>query len=278
MVFVGDSIDLMWVQHLAINTSVTNNISLVSASPLGAGVAPNAPIRIQIQNNSRLWIPAHLPSVSMASPFRAHRWASLNPGASAPSRAQPATNFPANATIPVQLTYQDNANPAPSNTNTYSFTTYPYVTLPASYAVSAASVNKTDGNAYYIYLYQSATALNESLALAEQEVSGLITNSADLSGSPNADGGFSWPSTRSINFSTAGLPGEFLGSDNGSGGTAFPNQNSGGYYGVEILTYLQLNPGTYTFGVDTVSNYVQGTGIPAKPASKSPRAPRLVMF
>ena len=238
MVFVGDSIDLMWLQHLAVTTSVTNNISLISASPLGTGVAPNAPIRLQVQNNSTSLDPSTLALNVNGVAVPAASQAFSQSGSIGTLTYQPATNFPANATIPVQLTYQDNAKPSNSYTNTYSFTTYPYVTLPASYAVSAGSVNKTDGNAYYIYLYQSAVPLNESLALAEQEVSGVITNSADLSGSPNADGGFSWPSARSINFSTAGLAGEFLGADNGSGGTAFPNQTLGSYYGVEVLTYL----------------------------------------
>src|SRR5258707_3586299 len=98
MVFVGDSIDLMWLQHLAINTSLTNNISLVSASPLGAGVAPNAPIRIQIQNNSTSLDPSSLALSVNGIAVPAASLGFSQSGSIGTLTYQPAANFPANAT------------------------------------------------------------------------------------------------------------------------------------------------------------------------------------
>jgi hypothetical protein len=261
-VFVGDSIDLMWLEHLSITSTVTSGTALVSASPLGTGVPPNAPIQLQLQNFTTALNTNTLALEVDGIAVPTSAWSIVQTGSTNTVTYKPAANFAANATIPVVFTYQDNATPANTYTSSYSFTTYPYFTLPASYAISASSVNMTDRNAYYIYLYQVQSAINESLAVAEQQVSGAITNYADLSASPNQDGGFNWPSSNSINFSTAGSPGEFLGVDNGTGGTHFPNSNLSSYYAVEVLTYLQLAPGIYTFGVDSVSNYVQGTGTP----------------
>ncbi len=285
-VFVGDLIDLMWLEHLSITTSVTRGTALVSASPLGSGVPPNAPIQIQLQNVTTALNTNTLALAVNGAALAPSALSIVQTGTTNTITYKTAVNFAPKATIPVVLTYQDNATPANTYTNSYSFTTYPYVTLPPSYAISATNVNETDRNGYYIYLYQAQGAINDSLAVAEQQVSGAITNVADLSASPNQDGGFSWPSNYAINFSTAGNPGEFLGADNGSGGTLFPNSSLSSYYAVEVLTYLQLNPGTYTFGVDTVSNYVQGTGTPTEAgfqvsAGPSPRdvlAPVIASF
>ncbi len=286
MVFVGDLVDLMWLGPLSITTTVTNNLALISAAPLGSGVPPDAPILIQLQN-----ITTALNTNTVALTVNGARVASsalsiAQTGGTNTITYQPASNFAANATIAVALTYEDNATPVNNYTNEYSFTTYPYVTIPADYAVAANSVNQNDGNAYYIYLYQSQNPINESLAVAEQQVSGAITNNADLSNSPNQDGGYNWPNNYTINFSTMGSPGEFLGADNGSGGALFPDSDLMSYYAVEVLTYLQLSPGTYTFGVDAVSNYVQGTGTPTEAgfqltAGPSPRdvlAPVIASF
>jgi len=284
-VFIGDPIDLMWVEQLSITTSVTSGIALVTASPLGAAAA-NVPIQVQLQditatlNTNTLALEVNGAAIALSALSIAQT------GTTNTITYRPPANFPANATIPVVLTYKENANPANAYTNNYSFTTYAYVTLPPSYAVSPSSVNKADANGYYIYLYQLQGAINESLAVAERQVSGAITNYADLSASPNEDGGFNWPSNYVINFSTAGSPGEFLGADNGSGGTHFPNLDLSSYYAVEVLTYLQLAPGTYTFGVDTVSNYVQGTGTPTEagfqvsvgPSPRDVLAPVLAAF
>ena len=263
-VFVGDSIDLMWLEHLSIATTVATGTTVASASPLGSGIRPNAPVQIQLSNVTTALNTNTLALQVDGAVVPTSAISIVQTGTTNAVIYQPAANFAANALIPVVLTYQDNATPANSYKISYSFTTYPYPVLPATYAVSAASVNKTDGNAYYIYLYQAQGALNDSLAVAEQQVSGAITNYADLSASPNQDGGFSWPTNNAINFSTAGNPGTFLGADNGTGGTRFPNSNLSSDYAVEVLTYLQLNPGTYTFGVDAVANYVQGTGTPAE--------------
>jgi hypothetical protein len=272
-VFVGDTIDLMWLQHLSISTTVTNNVSLVSASPLGSCVAPNTPMRIQLRNNSSALDPSTLALklngvVVSTSGLSVAQSGNLNT-----ISYQPPAILAPNTGYTVELIYQDKAQPPNLYTNNYSFVTYPYLTLPASYAVGANGIKTTDGNAYYIYLYQSTSAINETLAIAEQSVSGAIPNSADLTSSPNSDGGFNWPANHSINFSTGGAPGEFLGADNGSGGTLFPNSTLGSYYAVEVLTYLQLNPGTYSFGVDAVSNFVQGTGIPVEAGFKLTAGP-----
>ena len=267
-VFVGDSIDLMWLEHLSITTTVPSGIALVSASPLGMGTTPNAPIQLQLQNVTTTLNTNTLALEVNGIAIPSSAFSIVNTGSTNLITYQAAANFAAGATIPVMLTYQDSASPANHYTNRYTFTTYPYVTFPASYAVSASSVAKTDGNAYYLYLYQAPGAVNDSLAVAEQQVSGAIANSADLSASPNQDGGFNWPSTHTINFNTLGSPGEFLGADNGSGGTLFPNVSLSSDYAVEVLTYLQLDPGTYRFGVDTVSNYVQGTGTPTEAGFK----------
>ncbi|MGH7969755.1 MAG: hypothetical protein ACREIC_13605, partial [Limisphaerales bacterium] len=285
-VFVGDSIDLMWLQHLSISTTIAANLSLASASPLGGSAAPNSPVQIQVQNQTTSLAPGTMSLRIDGNAVPASALTATPSGSLTTVTYQPPSVFAPNATVAVDWTYQDSGQPPNSYTNSYSFTTYPYVTLPASYSVSADSVSRSDGDAYYIYLYQSASPFNESLAVAEQAVSGAIANSADLSGSPNDDGGFNWPATGSINFSTAGTPGEFLGADNGSGGTFFPNLSLASYYAVEVLTFLQLDPGTYTFGVDTVSNFVQGTGIPGEAgfklsAGSSPRdflAPRIASF
>jgi hypothetical protein len=258
-VSVGDFVDLYWMDNLSITTEVTNGVALVSAAPLGTGVAPNAPIQVQLQNITTSLNVNTLALKVNGAAVASSALSIVKSGNINTITYTPAGNFAANATIPVVLTYKDNAAAPNSYTNNFSFTVYPYVTLPASYAVSPSTVTR-DKNAYYIYLYESQNGAvgvteAESIAIAEAEVAGAIVNEADLAGS-NPDGGYSWPTNYTINFTTAANPGPglFLGADNGSGGTLYPDSDLGSYNACEVLAYLQLARGTYTFGVDTVSN------------------------
>src|SRR6185503_13162097 len=100
----------------------------------------------------------------------------------------------------VTLAYADDAVPPTTNIVGYSFKVYPYVTLPASYAVSAGTVD-TNSRGFKLRTHQISTDVGTSVQRAELQLADkllnpldgtILTNIADLS-LANPDGTFDVP-------------------------------------------------------------------------------------
>ncbi len=250
--FVGDPIDLYWVDNLAITTKVSQAAFIQSAAPRGSSVSPDAAIAIQLQD-----VTSHAVASSVQLKLDdAAVTATVNKtGGLTTITYRPTALLAPGSTHVVALAFADDAVPPKTNAVSYSFTVYPYLTLPASYAVSAASVDTTSSG-FKVRTHQISVDVGTSVQRAELQFANKLTNPldgtilpniADLSGA-NADGTFDIPNY--IDLSTASSPTGFFSNDSYPPGLVGTDQ-----YALEIMTFLNLAPGTYTFGVDVVRNY-----------------------
>ena len=250
--FVGDPVDLYWVDNLSITTTVSPTTFVQSASPRGSSVSPDAVIAIQLQDATTH---ANTNSVQL-------KWdnstvaATVNKtGGLTTITFDPPGLLGPGSTHLVALNYADDAVPPKTNSVSYSFTVYPYVTFPPDYAMSAASINTTSSG-FKLRTHQISTDVGTSVQRAELQFANkllspldgtVLPNMADLSAA-NPDGTFDIPSY--IDFSTLSSPEGFFLNDVPPPGLVGPDQ-----YALEIMTFLNLAPGSYTLGVDAVRNY-----------------------
>jgi len=250
--FVGDPIDLYWVDNLSINTAVAQSAFVQSAGPRGSSVSPDMVVTIQLQdlvtqvdtNSVKLkWDGSPVtPSVSR-----------LN-GTTTVSYDPPGL-LVAGSTHVVELVFADTAVPPRTNSVNYPFTVDSYATLPAGYAVTAAEV-VTSSPGFKLRTHQIAVDAGTSVERAELQLAGrllnpadgaVLANTADLSAA-NPDGTFDLPG--GIDLSAASSPQGFFSSD-----VPIPGLVGTDQYALELMTFLDLTPGTYTFGVNAVRNY-----------------------
>jgi hypothetical protein len=157
------------------------------------------------------------------------------------------------------VSFSDSGTPAASYTNSFPFKVLTYSPIPSSYAVPAGSVDKSKPG-FLVKPYQTDTAQNDSIAFAEDELSGLQgPNNADLS-TANAQGYIEVPDV--INFDTANPPV----ADNFPFTADFPGIVSGGAAVVnnlaeEILTWLDLQPGVYRMVVNGDNGFKVSIGV-----------------
>ncbi len=250
--FVGDPIDLYWVDNLAIATKVSQSAFIQSAQPRGSSVSPDAVIAIQLQDAA-----THVKTDSLGLKLDG---TTVIPKVISLDGVTTITFDPpgllvAGSTHQVALTYADDATPAKTSSVSYSFTVYPYATLPASDAVDAAVVDK-GLTGFKVRTHQVSVDVGTSVERAELQFANkllnpldntVLPNVADLSGA-DPDGTFAAPN--SIDFSSAADGQGFFLSDE-----LFPGVVGTDQYALEITTFLDLAPGAYTFGVDAVRNY-----------------------
>ncbi|MDB6041171.1 MAG: nanM 1 [Verrucomicrobiales bacterium] len=250
--FVGDPIDLYWVDNLSITTKVSQAAHLISASPRGDSAAPDAVVQVQLHDSG-----THILTNSIQLKFdNSTVTASITKsGEDTLISYDPAGFLLPASTHSVSLVYADDSSPPTTNSVSYSFTVYPYATLPGSYAISASRVN-TSAPGFKVRAHQISLDVGTSTQRAELQFANkllnpldgtLLPNIADLT-SANPDGTFDISS--SINFSTSPTPAGFFSDDVYPPGIVGTDQ-----YALEIMAYINLAPGAYTFGINAVRNY-----------------------
>ena len=250
--FVGDPVDLYWVDNLSITTSVLETTFVQSASPRGNTVSPDAAIVIELRDAS-----THVNTNSLQLKLDqtpAPAAVTQSAGVTSINYDPPGLMQPGSTHV-VELSYADDAAPPKTNTVSYSFTVYPYLTFPATYAVSADSVN-TNSPGFKVRTHQVSVDAGTSVQRAELQFANklldpatgnVLANIADLS-TANADGTFDIANY--IDLSTFASPTGFFLNDTNPPGLVGTDQ-----YALEIMTFLNLAPGVYTFGIDALRNY-----------------------
>ncbi|MBM3847653.1 MAG: hypothetical protein FJ405_15375, partial [Verrucomicrobia bacterium] len=253
--FVGDPIDMHWIDDLTIVTEPLAKPFLRSFRPQGVAVSPDAVLALELQdfggaiNSASIQLRFDdalvVPTVSKAGELTT---ITFDP----PGLLGPGT------THKVQLSYSDNANPPTTSSVQYEFTTYSYVNIPPGFAVPA---NAVDVNlpGFLIRTHQIGVHRGTSVERAELQLTDKLINPqdqmpffnvADLS-QANADGFFEIDGN--LNFASDGLErGLFLGDLQTPGVRPVGNRDN---YALEILTYLNLPAGVHTFGIGEVRNY-----------------------
>ena len=172
--------------------------------------------------------------------------------------------LPANSAHTIVLTYSDTATPPVTRTRSLDFTVGSWVTLPASYAVGGPDMSKS-GFTLHVWRIDAQDANgaeitldpNDTIANAELELAGKITNSVTGQPYPNSaapnpvDNSFTYVETDVINYDR----------NAGSFGNFTPDKQMPGIMGttdletanaaMEILTYVTLPAGFVRMGVNS---------------------------
>ncbi len=174
------------------------------------------------------------------------------------------TLFAPGVTNIVSVQFKDNGTPPTSGSASFTFTEPSYVALPPSAAVPASAVDTTQrGFIYRISQFDSASGvLAANVAHAEAQLAGLLLDPA--TGTPYAniatagtqpDGSY-LVNVINFSFDTTAEEGSFN-TANGHADTTFPGGSSANSdnMAVEIVTYLDLQPGFYNFAVDAADGF-----------------------
>jgi hypothetical protein len=179
----------------------------------------------------------------------------------------PSSFLPPNTNNTLSVVFTDNDGSPVTITNTWQFTTADstYTILPPADAQPIGSVTAS-GFAGRIYKIEDAAPNGVSLAFAELELAGLVTNTSTsqpypnlANGGPNADGAFI--ETNILNYDITGLP---------TGAAAFPFKSGFPYVptntlnnniALETLMYLQLTNGNYILTVRSDDGFRLTEGI-----------------
>jgi len=168
--------------------------------------------------------------------------------------------IPAGVTNTISVQFADNAQPAHTNSATFSYVEAPYTTIPPGIALPATAVDTTQrGFLYRIHQIDSTGngVLAANIAHAEAQVAGVLAppggppyqNVATSGTQP--DGSF--VIADAINFSLdPAAPGGLFGND-----VAFPGiaGTSADNVAVEIITYLDLTAGFHKFAVNSADGF-----------------------
>ncbi|MDB6124128.1 MAG: hypothetical protein JWQ71_3121 [Pedosphaera sp.] len=173
----------------------------------------------------------------------------------------PSTLLTPNSTNTVTAVFNDGGTPI---TNTWQFTTANAATIPPGFALPVGSGSNPGFAIHMVKADDNASPITfpPSVARAEAQLAGVITNTAtsqpypNLAAGPDGNGLFS--DTNVINFdinatSTGTFPGD----------AAFPYIPASGtnnFFAMEALMYVQLSPGIYTFAVRSDDGFKFTTG------------------
>ena len=166
------------------------------------------------------------------------------------------TPLPSGSTNTVVLTYTDSSGGG-NKTRSFDFLVPTYATLTPDYAVGAPDTSKPGFNVRVNQIdADGATVEPNTIAFAEQQLAGTVTNAATgqvypNSATPNTDGTFVYVEPTVINYDATGT---------GNNGTFTPDNQMPGFPGsgatggsdnaaAEILTYLTLPAGLITMVV-----------------------------
>jgi len=160
----------------------------------------------------------------------------------------------------ISIQFADNAQPAHTNSATFSYVEAPYTTIPPSIALSATAVDTTQrGFLYRVHQIDSTVngVLAANIAHAEAQLAGLLAppggppyeNVATSGTQP--DGSFVIADAINFSFDPA-APGGIFTND-----VAFPGiaGASADNVAVEIITYLDLTAGFHKFAVNSADGF-----------------------
>lgn len=250
--FIGDPIDMHWIDDLAITTTASSGTYVQSAKPRGNGVAPDAVVAIELRDDS-----THVNTNSVLLKFDSSlQTASVSKSGQLTSVSyDPGGRLDPSSTHLVELSYADDAVPPKTNSVAFSFTVYPYVNLQLTDAVSPAVVD-TNSRGFKLRVHQVGVDAGTSVSRAELQFANklknpqdgsILPNIADLSAA-NPDGSFDVSGV--IDFNSSAIPAGYFSFENPIPGLVGTDQ-----YALEVLTYLNLTSGFHTMGVNTVRNY-----------------------
>jgi len=251
--------------------------SLKSPSP--AGAMPNAPLTIELEDGTASVVQSSivlsLNGTAVASPII------TKSGLITKVTSQPSALFGSGTTNTVRIVYTDNAATPKTFTNSFQFVVNTYGTLPSYFYPIAAADASAPGFRARVVQANAFPTLANSTARAEAQLAGTLIdvntgapypNSADLS-AVGPDGFFVDANVINWNRDAGGIGAEI----GNFRAPTFPDEPIPGLPGTdpsdptpfenaaaEILTFLELQPGVYTLGVNSDDGFVVSAGSDAR--------------
>lgn len=264
--------DNHWMDDLSIQTSVLTTPVVRSVSPTGANVFGDAVVAIELED----WDT----QVDPASVRLEFNGANVTPQLDKVDVVTTATYdppglLPPGSTNTCKITFADLSPTPVTKSEQFSFVVEKYPALPAKFALPASAVNQ-NAPGFRMRLVQARVdaLLGLSLARAEAQLAGTLIDLA--TGQPFADeidltlaGADGWfVDEYVVNYDEAltgrghfvwdapvfGIPGITGHADN---------------FAAEILTYLELAPGYYKFGVNSDDGFQLKAGLPVRDPAES---------
>jgi hypothetical protein len=255
----GGIADNHWIDDLNITTTEATESFISLAQPDYTGARPDPLIDIAIVDNA-----GEIDGSKITMKFNdAPVTPQFLPGdVTGHVQYEPPGLLPPGSLNHIELTYVDKAGA--THTIKYDFVVTQYPTLPASFAVAPGVVN-TSSSGFKVRVNQVAPNQLNTIDRAERQIAGQLVdasgqplpNIADLTGAVN--GVFDIPGVVNWDQDPSGAGSGFIVPDEkmpGIPGTQGTDDN----IAIEAITYLDLQPGAYTFGVFADDGYKLTTG------------------
>src|ERR1043166_3267749 len=248
----GGANEICRIDNLGIDTGPPALPQFLASSPTGTGARPDPVITARIWDGTSAQVnPATItmtlnavtvtPTVTKTGLVTSVQYAP-------PQLASGSTNN-------VVVTFADNSGSPVTQTNQFSFVVVTYPTLPTNY-LATVDTNKPG---FSQRVFQGGTTTVGSVAAAENLLAGLLINPANGQPFPNTaqtntDGTYIFVQTNVLNYNV-NAPTNATSAGNFTNDAQFPGLpgTNGSLVNVamEVLTYLYLPAGPYTFGVNS---------------------------
>lgn len=259
------------------------NLPIIAAwrSPSAVNAAPGAIFKVELEDSTTLKVNTNTVSLflngaKITSP-------TISKSGAITTVSAPGAVLPAKSTNTASIVYSDNT--PKTTTNVWTFVVSDYATLPPdwAYPVSAANTAAPGFKARIVQANTASGTLPNSEARAESQLAGTLIDPATRQPFANeastatagADGLFVDPDV--INWNQDAPAGPEIGNFQAPAFADEPIPGIPGIDGIntdniagEVLTYLELQAGAYTFGVNSDDGFVAGAAPDARDALRTP--------
>jgi hypothetical protein len=251
----GSAMENCWVDNLSIGTTLALHPVLVSESPTGTNLPPTPPISVTLLDGGSLsqvdWgtLVMQLDGTNVPNPVISQDGSFITLQYTPPALPSGSSNW-------VKVTFADNATPAVHQTYIFGFTIVNYPVIPPTYMATA----DTGQPGFTERIFQGGTATVNTPEFADTMLAGQYFNTANGTLWPNlaqtnTDGTWTFTQTGTLNYdiyapTNTAQAGDFGGDIQYPGLPGSTNWDLVNF-AYEATTYLHLDPGTYTFGVNS---------------------------
>jgi hypothetical protein len=218
--------------------------------PGGTGNRPDQPVRVQMQDGAGIKVNTNFIHLTLNG-------LNVTPSITQTggvTTVQYSTVWGSGSANTAMVWFADNEVSPVSQTNQYTFSVITYVTLPASFALSAGAVDTTKPG-FAQKVFQTDQPTPYSIANAEIMLAGQLTDAAGHpypnKAAPNTDGTWNYTQTNVINYNVAAP----AGAGDFTNDVRFPGipgpSGSTNTFALEAITYLYLPVGYYVLGVNS---------------------------
>jgi hypothetical protein len=260
----GGSTDNHFIDDLNITTTPLTGPYVIAAAPVGSGIRPNPILQVKIQDHDTQVVDPTTVQVTLNG--NAIPVLDITQENGVTTVSQNLGVLPSGSTNSFSISYATYSDPTLKSA-TYSFVLGQYRTLSSATAVPDANMDLSQPG-FKVRVHQIAADLGSTIARAEMQLAGQLIDPAtglpydNLADVPGAGPDGSFVETSTINYNREG--------ELGSAGFFTPDRGLPGIPGItgsseniamEVVAYVALEPGAYTFGIAADDGFRLTTGL-----------------